>query len=135
EEARDVDQLGRGWPDAVVILSAPKEVANMRPALLASVRRAVELYETPLAGPYALGRTALEHWSEDLLRVADRDYMHANAWMYISLIDARTAAGAYLRRLATLMPEHKSPLLAAAEIYEKESKLLKSNLDYVPFPR
>lgn len=135
DDARDTDQPARAWPDAVVILSAPKPVADLRPAYLDSIKRAAELYDTPLAGGYAMGRAAFEHWCELLSHATERAYLQPNAFTYVTLIDARSAAVRYLRKIAPSLAGHQADLEAAAALYAREAQLLLDAMPSVPFPR
>lgn len=134
DAARDRDQRAVDWPLAVVVISPPKPPSDMRPACMASLKRAVELYETSLAGDYVLGRAAFDHWSRQLMLAHDRSYIQPNAWTYVSLLDARTAASRYLRGLAAKLPAHQGTLNEAADLYAREAELLRAGLADVPFP-
>ncbi|MEE8170756.1 MAG: hypothetical protein V3T70_09425, partial [Phycisphaerae bacterium] len=134
EDARELDRTARGWPLAVVIISQIKPIEDMRPAYVESIRRAVELFEAPLADDYYLGRKAFEHWSRQLMRVIDRSYLQPNAWTYASLVDARLAAVHYLRDIAPKLPPHTATLQQAADLYGREAALLDANRTDVPFP-
>jgi len=135
DDARNVDRPVRDWPAGVVVVSPPAAIANLRPAYLESIHRAISLYETGSADEYVLGRAALEAWAEKLNNVTDRQYMHANAWLYVSLVDARRAAAEYLKALAALMPDQRGHLQAAADLYAREAALLADAQAHVPFPR
>lgn len=134
DAARERDQRAVDWPLAVIVISPPKPPADMRPAYMASLKRAVELYETSLAGDYVLGRAAFDHWSRQLMLATDRSYIQPNAWTYASLLDARTAASRFLRGLAQKLPAHQGTLNAAADLYAREAELLRGGFADVPFP-
>jgi hypothetical protein len=132
--ARRVDQIATGWPTAVVVMtpgrSRPDPVALRR----ASLGRAIQLQERRLVGDYAVGQHAFDTWCEMLEQVSDRRYMQPNAWMYVSLIDARGAAVRYLRRIAESMGPSKRNVLEAAEAYARGRQALVGAVEYVPWP-
>ncbi len=126
------DRPATGWPTAVLMIESRLPRPSPRDVHVASIRRAVELFETRSNGLYAMGRNAFEHWCQ-MLRAADRpDYIHPNAWTYIGLIDARRAAVRYLRAIAGEFGVKRHHLLRAADLYDQETRLLADGLKDVP---
>ncbi|HKQ48794.1 MAG TPA: hypothetical protein VJZ71_12050 [Phycisphaerae bacterium] len=130
--AQQIDQPAAGWPTAVVILSAKKALPDRGPVHVASIRRAVELFDTRASGEYALGRKAFDEWCLSLRSARDRNYLHPNFWTYIGLIDARGAAVRYLRSIAPEFGSKEIHLKSAADAYDEEVRLLLSGLENVP---
>jgi hypothetical protein len=133
-ESRKQDRAVEQWPPVVVTLSDPAPIADMRPAYLASIGRAVTLFDSPRAGEYLLGRAAIEQWIRSLEQVTDRSYIQPNAWLFVSLIDARVAASRYLRRIAPTLGPYRAALEKAADLYAQEATLLDARRSFAPFP-
>lgn len=130
--ALTIDEPAKGWPTAVVILTeklSPPVRERMR---MAAVKNAIELWEKRAVGPFAQGGHAFDQWSQLLRTVADRDYVHANFWTYICLIDARASAVRYLRGVARDFGTKQLHVAAAADFYDQEVRLLLDNLSSVP---
>lgn len=121
-----------GWPTAVVLLRKLKPRPAAKEQYLASLRRAIDFFDQRRAGDYAQGTKAFEYWCTALLHVRDRDYIHANAWTYIGLMDARAAAVRYLRSIAPGFGERGKYITDAADLYEREVRLLQDNYRFVP---
>jgi len=82
-------------------------------------------------GEYWYGDAALARWLSDLRRFDDYSQEERNSlcsvgwWNYVSLVDARHAAVAFLRENVSLLPEGAAgPLARAAGLYEQEAELL-----------
>lgn len=125
----------KGWPTAVVLLTRRLARPSARKAHVASIRRAVELFEQRKSGVHALGDKAFDHWCQSLHSVRDRSYIHANFWTYIGLIDARSAAVRYLKAIAKEFGPRRTHLIKASNWYDKEVRLLLEGLDHVPQAR
>ncbi len=126
------DRPANGWPTAVVLLRKLKPRPAAKEQYVASLRRAVDSFERRRTGDYAQGAKAFDYWCDALLRVRDRNYLHANAWTYIGLIDARAAAVRYLRQIAPGFGPRGKYLLQAADLYDREVRLLQANYRSVP---
>ncbi len=133
--ARSVDQLATNFPSALVVLTRVRPRPDLRAARRASIARAVEMADRLMVDGYAQGLRAYDEWCAMLMRAADREYLHPNAWTYVSLIDARAAAVRYLRRLALEFGDRREHLERAAEAYVRQRQTLLSALDAVPWPR
>ncbi len=134
-DAQRTDRRAQGWPSGVVILTKRVGSGNIKEAHRNSIRRAVELWDKRRHEEYALGERAFEEWCRSLRTVTTADYVHANFWTYIGLIDARASASRYLRQIAPEFGSSQQALLDAAEWYEKETRLLLSGLNVVPSAR
>lgn len=130
--AQQIDQPAAGWPTAVVILSSRLALPERGPVHEASIRRAIELFDTRASGAYALGRKAFDEWCVSLRSARDRSYLHPNFWTYIGLIDARGAAVRYLRSIAREFGSKETHLKSAADAYDEEVRLLLGGLEHVP---
>ncbi|MFQ5424324.1 MAG: hypothetical protein ACE5F9_10135 [Phycisphaerae bacterium] len=129
------DRPATGWPTAVLMIESRRPRPSPREAHVASIRRAIEAFETRSNGLYATGRNAFEHWRQ-MLGAADKpDYIHPNAWTYIGLIDARRAAVRYLRSIAGEFGVKRRHILRAADLYGQETRLLTHGLKDVPSAR
>lgn len=131
-ESREEDRLAKGWPTAVVVLKGFGKRPPLERAYGDSFRRAVQLYEMRKSGTHALGAAAFDYWIQNLRGVQSRDYMHANVWTYVSLMDARAAAVRYLRKLAGQAGSPESYVLQAADYYDQEVRLLQEGYRHVP---
>jgi hypothetical protein len=97
-------------PWEVRILSGKRTPPSRLTSLRESLAGAVKLAETKdSAGKYACGFNAWEQWIQGLRdnklfekanAATLRGMMQGNFWIYESLVDARTAAAAYLRQAA-----------------------------------
>ena len=126
------DRPANGWPTAVVILTKRLPRPSPQQARVASIRRAVDLFEQRKAGNHALGAKAFDYWCQALPSVENRRYLHPNAWTYIGLIDARAAAVRYLRGVAKEFGSRKHQILQAADYYDAEVRLLREGYRFVP---
>lgn len=134
--SQNLDQLAKEWPSAVLVLTRKLSLPDRTAARRGSLQRAVALISKTRTGEYAQGRNAIETWCRMLEKAADRDYLQANAWTYVSLIDARSAAARYLRRLSSApdFAADRVHLTRAANAYERERQVLIGAIDYVKFP-
>lgn len=132
DDALKIDQLAKGWPTAVVILTEKQPPPVRESMRLAAVRNAIELWDKRAVGPFAQGAHAFDQWCQILRTVADRGYVHPNFWTYICLIDARGAAVRYLRSVARDFGARQLHITAAADLYDQEVRLLLDNLKNVP---
>jgi hypothetical protein len=130
--AKRMDRPAGGWPTAVVILTKRLARPASQEARAQSIRRAVEMFEKRSAGSYATGKNAFREWAQSLKGARSSEYLHANFWSYICLIDARAAAVRYLRMIAPDFASGRAHLEAAADLYDQEVRLLLSNLKDVP---
>lgn len=130
--AQKMDTLATGWPTAVIVLTQRQPPPVREKMRLDAVRRAIELSEKRAVGPYAQGTRALDEWCQSLRSVGDRNYVHANFWTYICLIDARAAAVRYLRSVAKDFGPRQIHVAQAADLYDQEVRLLLANREYVP---
>ncbi len=126
------DRPANGWPTAVVLLRKLKPRPDAKEQYVASLRRAIDFFERRRTGDYAQGTKAFEYWCDALLRVRDRGYIHANAWTYIGLMDARAAAARYLRSIAPGFGARGEFMKQAADLYDREVRLLQANYRFVP---
>jgi len=126
------DRPANAWPTAVVLLRKLKPRPAAKEQYLASLRRAIDFFERRRTGDYAQGAKAFDLWCDALLRVRDRGYIHANAWTYIGLMDARAAAARYLRSIAPGFGARGKYMIQAAEFYDREVRLLQDNYRFVP---
>ncbi len=129
------DKTATGWPTAVVFLTRPTGKSNAPQRHKDSLRRAVEMQDVKIHDSYALGAQAFEEWRRSLRSVRDAQYVHANFWTYIGLIDARAAAVRYLRSIAEEFGPQKIYVSEAADWYDKEVRLLLDGLNDVPSER
>lgn len=127
-----VDRPAKGWPTAVVLLKARRPMPPLRKTHVASIARAVDLFEQRRKGNYALGAKAFDFWCQSLRGAQDRRYIHANVWTYIGLMDARAAAVRYLRSIAKEFGSRERFILQAADRYDAEVRLLREGYRYVP---
>jgi hypothetical protein len=130
--AERADRPAAGWPTAVVLLTRRHPRPPAKQAHIASLRRAVELFEKRRSGQRALGQRAFDHWCESLRGIVDRHYFHPNFWTYIGLIDARAAAVRYLRSIRKEFGQRGLHIASAAQWYDKEVQLLLKGLRDVP---
>ncbi len=131
-DARESDRPARGWPTAVVLLKSLGKRPPVDRAYADSLRRAVQLYERRKSGAHAVGAAAFDYWIQHLRGVQNRDYLHANAWTYVSLMDARAAAVRYLRKIARQAGAGERFVLQAADYYDQEVRLLQEGYRHVP---
>ncbi|MBI2939085.1 MAG: hypothetical protein HYY04_01500 [Chloroflexi bacterium] len=121
---------GERWPWAVGIIRGRKAEAPDRSRVVRrSLELAVELARTPRFTAYASGFAAWDHWVTLLVDDARFEAMDptardgemlGNAWIYESLIDARSAAATYLTAIAAeVAPDARSHLLAAVSLYRQ----------------
>lgn len=132
DNALRLDMPSKGWPTAVVILTKQLSPPVREKLRLDAVKRAIELFERRATGRYAQGARAFDEWCQSLRTATDRTYVHSNFWTYICLIDARSAAGRYLRSVASDFGGRSSFVSQAAEAYERETQLLLEGLANVP---
>ncbi|MCG8408782.1 MAG: hypothetical protein MI923_26550 [Phycisphaerales bacterium] len=129
--ALESDRMASGWPTAVILFEKQsRPPANQ--AYLASVRRAVDLFEKRRSGSYALGEKAFDYWCQSLQTVQTRQYIHPNVWTYIALMDARASAARYFRRISLEFGANEHYALQAADYYDQEVRLLRDGYQYVP---
>lgn len=108
---------------------------SRREAMIEGLRMAVRNWrrerfsEGP--GEYWYGDAALARWLSDIRRFDDYSQEEKSSlcsvgwWNYVSLVDARHAAAAFLRENVSLLPEGAAgPLARAAGLYEQEAELL-----------
>lgn len=133
--AQRSDREANDWPTAVVLLRRRLPRPPRRQAHLASVGRAVELFERRRSGRHALGARAFEVWCDRLRAAGDRSYIHPNVWTYIGLMDARAAAERYLRDIASEFGGRERYVLQAADLYAREVRLLREGYVHVPSER
>lgn len=134
-DAQKTDKPAQGWPSGVVILTRRVGSPDFKAAHQNSIRRAVDLWDKRRTDDFAMGSRAFDEWCRSLKSAMTPDYMHANFWTYIGLIDARAAAGRYLRLIAPEFGPQEKDLIMAAEWYEKEVRLLLRGLKDVPSAR
>lgn len=130
--ATRADRPATGWPAAVVIIDRLLPRPDRMPSLSRALRRAVDLFDQRSAGNHALGAKAFDYWCQSLRTVRDRTYLHANAWTYVCLIDARQAAVRFLRSIAGEFGSRGRHLQTAAEYFEQEVAVLREGYRYVP---
>ncbi|MFO0973431.1 MAG: hypothetical protein U1A27_08350 [Phycisphaerae bacterium] len=134
-ESRESDAAATGWPTAIFIVLRRTGRPEPRAAHRASVARAVSLHGLSETSGFAQGRGAFEAWAAELEKASGREYMQANAWTYVSLVDARGAAARYLRRIAPEFGLARGAVLRAADLFERERQQLENGRAFVPWPR
>ena len=87
-----------------------KERKSDKELILNSLNVAVELAKTKAFDKYLSGFAAYNYWINLLSDEANfhmknniNDKMHPNAWIYVSLIDARLAAANYFKQINNLI--------------------------------
>lgn len=133
--AHRVDRPAKAWPTGVVLLKARRAMPSLKKTHIASIARAVDLFEQRRKGNYALGASAFDFWCQSLRGASDRKYIHANVWTYIGLMDARAAAVRYLRSIAKEFGARERFILQAANRYDAEVRVLREGYRYVPSER
>jgi hypothetical protein len=133
----------------------PRAAKPDRTALVKeSLARAVEVAtlaesgvkaDKPNSG-YDAGLPALRRWVKELRNdetwnplpeASVKRVAQFNAWIYEGLCDARASAAIYLKEIASQFPEpQRAHLLAAAELYQQETKTLVDTcpVDVAPYP-
>jgi transcriptional regulator with XRE-family HTH domain len=131
------------------VLGEPTRIPPRAEILHGSLLRAVELADTARTFPthrsghvYLCGFAAWREWIaglRDTARHAERERratviaLRANQWCYRSLIDARSAASAYLRDFAReTAPDVSAELERAAAAYDELAQRLRGGLEHVP---
>ncbi len=130
--ANAADRPATGWPSAIVLLEKRLPRPTRAESLNRALRRAVELFDKRSTGKYAMGAKAFDFWCQALRSVRDRNYLHANAWTYVCLMDARASAVRFLRGIAGELGSRGHHVLAAADYYEQELTVLREGYKYVP---
>ncbi|RIK67030.1 MAG: hypothetical protein DCC65_07355 [Planctomycetota bacterium] len=130
--AAATDLPATGWPTAVVILTQRRSPPVREKSRVDAIRRAISLFEMEPVGCYAQGSRAFEAWCEELQRVEDPAYVHANFWTYVCLIDARASAVRYLRSVEKDFEAGQLHISAAADLYDREVRLLLDAMPGVP---
>lgn len=133
--AQSSDRDATDWPTAVVFLNRRLPRPPRRQAHVKSLRRAVDLYEQRRSGSYALGAKAFDFWCQNLRGINDRNYIHANIWTYIGLMDARGAAVRYLKEIAGEFGTRSRYLIQAAAYYDREVRLLREGYHDIPYEK
>lgn len=123
-----IDQLG---PQITYFREHQEPITPLNAAIM-GVKMAVSQWYRADGGPgsakgqYLYGTVAYAAWINALSRAealtdADRKLLfQVNWWNFSSLVDARSAAGRYLRNIVGLLPEPaRQSLLAAAEVYDQ----------------
>jgi hypothetical protein len=125
-----------------MVVGDKAEKPDWKQSTIRSLEIAIELAKTPSFqtrhfGEYASGFAAYETWAETLLdesRRADLDDC-CNNYCYVSLVDAREAAAAYLKTVpAELGRPTAAHLGRATDLYEELVAELKSVRSAVPLP-
>jgi len=130
--AQVIDQVNKGWPTAVVLITERRARPLSKAVHRASLRRGVAMWEQQRSGDFAMGHRAYEVWIDALGSVRSQRYVHANFWTYVSLIDARGAAVRYLRSIAGKFGAEGGVLLEAAVRYDRVVRLLLDGIENVP---
>lgn len=133
--ATRTDRPANGWPTAVLFLKRRLPLPPRRETHKQSIRRAVGMFNRRRSGNHALGAQAFDYWRQDLRSVSDRNYIHANVWTYISLMDARASAVRYLRGIAREFGSKGHFIRQAADLYDREVRLLHEGYPHVPSER
>ncbi|MCC7145851.1 MAG: hypothetical protein IT443_05350 [Phycisphaeraceae bacterium] len=137
----------KDWPWGIGLLQKRTESPDQPQLLRASLQRALDLSAAENFGPYAAGFHAFDLWITQL-RDADRfaamdetafkAAMHANAYIYYCLIDARRCAAAYLTQIAgNFDAPAAAHLRAAAQTYTQLADALSQPCptEIAPMPR
>lgn len=137
------DEKVSSLPWAVCILDEKKKAPAFNESFKESLKLSVLLAKTDKFENYASGYAAYEAWQKHLLDAYQFSQLskddlnsttHMNAWIYSSLIDARSSAMKYLRNHKDAFGAPVSVHLAnAADLNEKEMVLLSENRKYAPF--
>ncbi len=135
------------WPWSVYVLRPQGDEPAWADSVANSLRLCVELATTPFyerGGHQASGFAAYEKWIEFLgSRASGPDAeadriayeLHANAVIYHCLLDARGAAGRYLRDSAEhLNAAVRERALRAADHYEEVLHILRQHAPQIPVP-
>jgi len=148
QRPREDEVLVTGHDEALhspfVFLDGYGQSLPERDALIEALRTAVAGGARPPDGPLQFGLAALDTWRANLgeyeaLDQAERDRLQAtNWWTLMHLLDARTAAAAFLEANADLLGEEARAALArAVEGYRAEvdllGRFLQINRDLVPW--
>lgn len=138
----DEYSVAEKWPWGITFVGEKGDAPDRRRLLVESLERAVMLARTESFGKYASGFAAYEKWTAELLddarfeKADEKQMNHANAWIYVSLLDARVNAMEYLRgiegHLEGEVAEHVSK---AADLYDEMFGKLKEGRKHAPFPR
>jgi len=133
------------WPWLVWVLERKAKPPDRKATIVGSLRQAVDLANTPKYDRYISGFAAYEAWVRDLsdeARFENLDQkalhgqMHANAWCYYSLYDARASASRYLFSVKGVFPTAAAGhMLKAAELFKQIACKLRDGQRYAPFPR
>lgn len=135
--------LALKWPWAIMLIGEKGVAPDRKQSLIKSLEIAEMLAVTENFDKYASGFNAYETWAKGLLddsrfkKLTKEDLSsvtHTNAWCYVSLIDARSAAAKYLRAISSeFSSDGAKHISKAADIYEQITNKLSDGLKYVPF--
>jgi len=132
-------ELARKFPWALYCLTGYQQ-ADLTAAWRGSLVKAREMLETERYDEYYSGLAAYEHWiallegvrQDDVKEQAFAEAMHANWWIYFSLMEARGFAAPYIRAHAGelgLSPEEAEKLAA---LYDAQMETLQAGYGNVP---
>lgn len=132
---KDGEYTARGLPWAASVFQKKGERPDRKKLVLQSLDYALEMANKDQYGDYFSGFKAYSEWigalvDEPAFKKMNAEGLkgtaHANAFCYASLIDARSAAGRYLKSVKDdLGPDASPHLLATAGIYEQIAEKLK----------
>lgn len=134
DDKRTGYSLAESFPSQVCLIEGRRDIPpSLREAKIRSFAIAQEILETEdRVDSYYIGRRGLRHWQQVLetgkfygLNPDDFErIMIANVWMYMQLVEDRTFAASYLRRIAPEFPDVQAKLRGIADLYESEANYL-----------
>ncbi|MCK4666678.1 hypothetical protein KAU33_08005, partial [Candidatus Dependentiae bacterium] len=132
-------EIAEKFPWIIVIIKSKKKV-DLAPLYRESLKVAKELYNTKKYKDYYSGLAASKYWIEFLQKKKNfrgkksvrYEKMHANWWIYISLLKARGLNAKYLSNNKEKFGVHVPSIEILSELCKKEAELLKKGTKEVP---
>lgn len=136
-------EIAQKFPWVIGVIKEKKDV-DINPLYKQSLHVAKEMYDTEkYEGVYYSGIAGLKKWIEVLkddmkFEGADKnqltEYVHANWWIYISLLDARFINSEYLKENQNKFGMDEKKIKKLARWMKRENDILSNGLEEIPKP-
>lgn len=133
-------EIAQKFPWVIFVITGKRDV-DKDDLFYASLEVAKELYTNKEYGAYANGINGIRTWIQslgdeklfnDLNDKKLYDAMHANWWIYYSLVEARALNAVYLSANVLKFNIDKKTIEDLVKLMEKETELLKNGFNHVP---